>query len=212
MLLTASRGAFLTALVALLIIPWTLGRLRLGTKLALYAAAVGTLLLVTRFVPETSLERIGTTRADVETGYFGGRGAIWRAGLRVAQEHLLVGVGAGAYGAAVEPTLHVEMGSHDVLLGILVETGVVGLCLFVALVAAIKPVPHSSLLQRRFRIVLLLALAAGSLSLQWEYRKQFWFVLGVLAAQVAQRTARRPDSPAIVIRASGRVRLAAKNS
>src|SRR5213594_981010 len=57
-LLTASRGAFLAALVALAIIPWTVGRLRLRTKVALYALAAGTLLLATQFVPETSLARI----------------------------------------------------------------------------------------------------------------------------------------------------------
>jgi O-antigen ligase len=199
-LLTASRGAFLTTLVALLIIPWTLGRLRLWTKVALYAAAVGTLLLVIQLVPEASLERIGTTRGDIEVGYFGGRGPIWREGLRVAQEHPLVGVGAGAYGAAVEPKLHVAWSSHDVVLAILVEDGCIGLCLFVALVAAaIKPVQHLSVLQRRFGIVLLLTLAAGSLSLEWQNRKQFWFVLGVLAAPVSRRpAARKPAAPAVV--------------
>src|SRR2546430_9498499 len=122
-LLTASRGAFLAALVALVIIPWTLGRLRLRTKVALYAFAAGTILLATNFVPATSLERIATTRADIEAGYFGGRGHIWRAGLEVAREHPLVGVGAGGGVAALEPAAHGvgQFGSHDVFLAILVE-------------------------------------------------------------------------------------------
>jgi len=200
-LLTASRGAFLAGLVALVIIPWTLGHLRLRTRVALYALAAGTLLLATNLVPETSLERIRSTRADIEAGYFGGRGAIWQAGLQVAQEHPLAGVGAGAYGAAVEPTFHRELASHQVLLAILVEDGVVGLFLFLGMVAAaIKPLPHLPLLQRQFGIVLFLALAVGSLSLEWEDRKQFWFVLGVLAAQVAQRPAWKPASPAVAVR------------
>src|SRR5256884_933771 len=135
-LLTASRGAFVAALVALAIIPWTLGRLRLRTKVALYALSAGTLFAATHFIPEASLERIRSTRADIEAASFGGRGAVWRAGLQVAQEHPLAGVGAGAYGAAVEPTLHREVGSHQVLLAILIENGVVGLFLFLAMVAA----------------------------------------------------------------------------
>jgi len=190
-LLTGSRGASLAALVALVIIPWTLGRLRLRTKVALYAFAAGTILLATNFVPETSLERIATTRADIEAGYFGGRGHIWRAGLEVAREHPLVGVGAGGYVAALEPAAHGvgQFGSHDVFLAILVEDGVVGLFLFLAMVAAtIKPLRQLPQLQRRFGIVLLLALGVGSISLEWENRKQFWFVLGILAAQVAQPT------------------------
>lgn len=196
-LLTASRGAFLAALAALVIVPWTLGRMRLRTKAVLCALAVGSFALATRFIPEVSLERIGSTRADIAAGYFGGRGEIWTVGLQVAQEHPLAGVGAGAFGAAVEPTLRSERASHQVLLAILVEDGVVGLCLFLAMVvAAIKPLRRVSLLQRRFGIVLLLTLAVGSLSLEWDHRKQLWFVLAVLAGQVALHAAWKPVPPA----------------
>src|SRR5437667_3529886 len=196
-LLTASRGAFLAALVALAIIPWTVGRLRLRTKVALYALAAGTLLLATQFVPETSLARIQTMRADIDAGYFGGRGAIWMAGLEVAQEHPVAGVGAGAYGAAVEPTLLFGWGAHGVPLAILVESGIVGLFLLLSAVsAATTPLRHLPPLQQRCSIVLLLALAVASLSGEWEDRKQFWFVLGVLAAEVVYRPAGTLISPA----------------
>jgi O-antigen ligase len=204
-LLTASRGAFLTALVALVIIPWTLGRVRLRTKVALYALAVGSLLLATSFVPAASLARIGSTRADIEAGYFGGRIYIWMAGLEVAREHPLAGVGAGAFAAAVAPTLHQEMASHQTFLDILVEQGIVGLLLFFAMVGAvIKPLRQLPPLERRLWIVLLASLAVGSMSLHLGYRKQFWFVLGLLAAQVAVRPGRGPVSPPL----SGRVRQA----
>jgi O-antigen ligase len=187
-LLTASRGAFLALLVALTVIPATQGRLRLRTKAALYALAAAALVVAATFAPETSLERLRTTRADIGTGYFGGRGKIWRAGLDVAREHPLIGVGAGGFGAAVEPTLQFAWSSHSVPLAIVVEGGLVGLFLFLAAVAAatmsLRHLPH---LQRRFSFVLLLTLAVGSLSLEWEYRKQFWFILGALAAQGALR-------------------------
>src|SRR2546425_6558598 len=148
-LLTASRGAFITMLVALTIIPATQGRLRFRTRAGLYALAVGSLMLVTWFVPETSLERIRSTGADIEAGYLGGRARIWHAGLEVAREHPLVGVGAGAFGVAIEPlfrskTFGIEQeSSHNALLAILVEEGIVGLFFFLAMVAAlIKPLRH----------------------------------------------------------------------
>ena len=204
-LLTASRGAVLAALVALVIIPWTLGRLRVRTKAALYALAVGLLLLASNVVPEASLARIASTPADIEAGYFGGRGAIWIAGLEVAGEHPLAGVGAGAYGTAVEPTLHTEMVAHQVFLSILVEDGTVGLLLFVAMLAALlTTLRHLPSLQQRLSIVLLLTLAVGSMALSWDHRKQFWFVLGMLAVQVAQPTARRTHSLAVAARARPR--------
>ncbi len=181
-LLTASRGSFLAMLVALAIIPATQGRLGPRTKVALYALALGSLVLAARLVPEASLERIRTTQADIEAGYFGGR---------------MAGVGAGAYGAAVEPTLHVEWSSHSVFLAIQVENGIVGLLLFFAMAAAvIKALRHLPMLERRCAIVLLLALAVGSFSMEWESRKQFWFDLGLLAAQGAQRATQTPVVPA----------------
>src|SRR5207244_11972169 len=98
--------------------------------------AAGTLLLATQFVPETSLARIQTMRADIDAGYFGGRGAIWTAGLEVAQEHPIAGVGAGAYGAAVEPTLFIGWGARSVPIATLVENGSVVLLLLLGAVAA----------------------------------------------------------------------------
>jgi len=178
----------LAALVGLSIIPLTLGRLRLRAKAALYALAAGSLVVASNVVPESSFARIASTRADIEAGHFGGRGAIWMAGLEVAREHPLVGVGAGAFQAAVEPTIHEEMVAHNVLLSVLVEDGLVGLLLFVAMITAVLgPVRHLPPVQRRFSIVLLLALALGSMSLSWDNRKQLWFVVGALAVQVAPR-------------------------
>jgi O-antigen ligase len=200
-LLTASRGAFLTALVALVIIPWTLARLHFRTKIALYALAVGSLMLATAFVPEASLERIRSTRADIEAGYFGGRIYVWMAGLEVASQHPLAGVGAGGFGAAVAPTLHTDMASHQTFLEILVEQGIVGFFLFLATIAAIMtPLRHLPPLERRLGIVLLAALAVGSMSVHLGHEKQSWFVMGLLAAQVARRPARTPDRQPLTMR------------
>ena len=113
----------------------------------------------------------------------------------------------GAFGAAVGRTLHTEMASHQTFLEILVEQGLIGLLLFVAMAAAvIKPVRQLPLLERRLWIVVLASLAVGSMSLHLGYRKQFWFVLGLLAAQVAARPA-RPVAPAL----TGRMRPAPLN-
>ncbi len=194
-LLTASRASVLAALVGLSIIPWTLARLRLRAKAALYALVAGSLVLASNVVPEASFARIASTQADIEAGYFGGRGAIWIAGLEVARERPLVGVGAGAFQAAVEPTIHQEMVAHNVLLSVLVEDGLVGLLLFVAMVTAtLGPLRRLPRVQQRFSIVLLLALALGSMSLSWDNRKQLWFVLGVLAVQVTPRPVERRPS------------------
>lgn len=189
-LLTASRGAVLAALVALAIVPWTQRYLRLRTVAILVAFAIGSVALAVSVVPATSLDRILSTRADVEAGFFGGRIHIWQAAVDVAREHPLVGVGAGAFQAAIAPRLPRPMASHQTWLEILVEQGLLGLLLFVAmLVAAVRPVRALPRLERRVWIVLLASLAIGSLSLHLGYRKYSWFVLALLAPQAAQRFA-----------------------
>jgi len=215
-LLTASRESVISMLVALMIVPTTQQRLRLRTKAALYALAVASLMLASDFVPEESLERIKSAPRDIAGTYFGDprprdaiRSAIWIAGLEVVREHPLAGVGAGAFGAAVEPTLHNEFVSHQVYTSILVEDGIVGFLLFLAMIAAtLTSMRHLPPLQRRFSIVLLLTLAVGSWAISWDHRKQFWFVLGVLAVQVAQRPPRQPVSPP----RGSRMQLPARNS
>ena len=140
---------------------------------------------------------------DIESGHFGGRGDIWRTGLQLVREHPLAGVGAGAFGAAVEPTLRRAWSAHQTFLSILVEQGIIGLLLFLTMMAAaIKPLRYLPTFQRRFSIVLLAALATASLSASWEYQKQLWFVLGLLAAQTAQRFAARVVPLTAVVRVS----------
>ena len=157
-LLTASRGAFAAALVALLVIPWTSGHMSARTKAAVYAVTVGSLLLAASLVPRASLDRLGSTRSDMAAGYFGGRGVIWKSGLEIVRENPLVGVGAGAFGAAVEPGLGRYLSSHQGFLSILVEEGTVGLALFLCMaLAVIGQLSRLPTLQRRFSIVILAA-------------------------------------------------------
>ena len=202
-LLTASRGAFAAALVALLVIPWTSGHMSARTKAAVYAVTVGSLLLAASLVPRASLDRLGSTRSDMAAGYFGGRGVIWKSGLEIVRENPLVGVGAGAFGAAVEPGLGRYLSSHQGFLSILVEEGTVGLALFLCMaLAVIGQLSRLPTLQRRFSIVILAVLGISSLSAAWDYRKPLWFALGLLASQAALRRASRVASRRGVVSAA----------
>ena len=185
-LLTASRAAFFAGTVALLLIPWSLQRVPVWTRVAVCAGVVGFFLLALQFIPQTSWDRILTTRSEIETGRIGGRGEIWKAGVRVFTQHPVAGVGVGAFAAAVEPTLGPRVSPHQTFLAVLVEQGVIGLTLFISMfVAVLLSIQHLSSPHRQFWIVLSLALAVVLFPAPWDYRKQLWFVLGVLACQGA---------------------------
>lgn len=198
-LLTASRGAFIPALVALLIIPATLLQVGMRSRIAVFVVIAASVIFLNRFVPRTSWDRLSTATSEIESGSFNERSEIWRSGLEVFGEHQWVGVGAGAFGIAIEPILGHSRPPHQTFLSVLVGQGIVGFALFLTMFAtAVSGIRAMPTLQKRFWIVLLLTLGVGLQPRTWDYRKPLWLILGVLAAQGASarqggRESRRRD-------------------
>ena len=139
-LLTATRGAFLAELVAALIVPLSLAKQSFSSFLrvsAVLAVMIGTVALA---APPAVWDRLGTIPNEVAGGSMSTRREIWTAGLRVFPERPVLGSGAGAYGAAIDTRrefrLKADTVAHNMLIGLLVEQGVVGLALFLALLGA----------------------------------------------------------------------------
>ena len=126
-----------------------------------------------------------------------GRASIWQAGVTVFPDRPLLGVGTGAYGAAVEPLLNKRHLPHNLVLGLLVEQGVVGFLIYFGLLGAcavaIARMPPP---QRKLWAALMLSWLVGVMSLNWEYRKVTWLLFGLVAAQSVGSRLRHRSSPA----------------
>lgn len=149
-LLTQSRGAFL-AIVAfgLLLVAGQRRRVRTLVIVAIVGA------IVAIAAPDSLWDRIGGLRSatDTETlrevdpeGSAEQRYEIWKVARKIAREHLLVGVGVGAYPQAhlryamdseFKPTALGARDTHSTYLNVLAESGVVGLVLFLALFVSV---------------------------------------------------------------------------
>ena len=195
-ILTASRGSFIPAFVALLIIPWTLTKLRVRARVGICVAGAASLVLIAVFVPQTSWERLSTASDEIESGSFNERGDIWRSGLEALVDQPLQGVGAGAYSVAIEPILGWGRPPHQTFLSVLVGQGVVGLALWLGMfAAAFLPVLRMPSVERKLWIVILMTLGIGLQVRTWDYRKPLWLILGVLVAHgVSTRIAARTSS------------------
>lgn len=190
-LLTASRGAFIPALFALAIVPLTMGKMRLGTKVMTGVLAVAAIPLVMMVVPDTSWDRLATTRSDLASGTMTHRRDIWRAGFEVFDEHPMLGVGPGTYEVAAGAYLDRPRPAHNAFLAVLVEQGTIGFVLFSALfVVGLPQTRAMTSLERRFWAVLLVTLVIGLLPRNWDYKKPTWFVLGIFAAACGSARAR----------------------
>jgi O-antigen ligase len=178
--LTASRGALIAMIVALLIIPATMTRLSpakmVGTILVLLV--VGTV-AVTQ-IPETTWQRWSTTRREVESGTMNSRLGTWRVALRVFTFKPILGYGTSGFNWAVKGQ------SHNSYLAILIEQGVVGFILYFGMfVAVFLNVLRLPPLERRFALILMATLGIAMLPLGWDDRKPVWIILAVLSAMTA---------------------------
>jgi O-antigen ligase len=194
--LTASRGGMLAALVGLTVVPFTMTRLSPG-RLAGALAAIGLSgALAIAYVPERTVQRLATTGTEVEDLSFGGRFKLWRAGVIAFTEKPIMGHGTSTFIHAVRPTLGVRAQvAHNALLSLLVEQGLIGFLLYMAmLVAVLSAVLKLPRLERRFALVLFATLGTTMLPLTWEDQKAVWFVLAVLIglAHAQDVTARTP--------------------
>lgn len=186
--LAASRGGLIVCLVALLVVPFSLVRLRLPQRLALLVATVAAVWfsfsLAPQLFPELYLnvERLAGTADEVAGGTMTGRTTIWMAMMSVFTESPLVGVGAGAAASVLaDSTFGRPAQAHNAFISVAASTGLIGLLGFLALVAhgfGSAFLARSTL--RPFLVVLAAALVVAMLPLNIEARKATWFVFGVL--------------------------------
>jgi O-antigen ligase len=193
-LLTASRAAFLSAAVALLIVPLAAPR---GRRAGHVAAAAAVCLLAAAaaltVVPASNWNRIATAGQEITDGTLNGRKAIWIGAWRAFQERPLLGVGAGAFRTAVAriplPAGHRyphNTNPHNAFLAVLIEQGLVGFALFSLLIATcVTLMWRSERPDRLTATVLMLTWFVGSMALGWQYRKPTWLLFGLLATQAS---------------------------
>jgi O-antigen ligase len=183
-LLTGARGAFLAGLVALSIIALSLRRASVRSVSMVWALLALMIGATAWFVPQPSWDRIATIPDEITDGSMSTRRDIWAAGLEKFPEHPLLGVGAGAYGAILEQRGDRALPAHNLLLGVLVEEGIVGLFLFTALLAAcIVVTVRLPALDRRLWTALLLCWLIGVMSISMERWKVTWVMFALLSAQ-----------------------------
>ena len=207
-LLTASRGALIPAIFALGIIPLTMGKMRLASRAMTAALAVLAIPIAIAVVPQSSWDRLATTKSDLQSGTMTHRRDIWRAGFEVFNEHPVLGVGPGNYEVAAGAYLDRPRPAHNAFLAVLVEQGIVGLVLFCALfIVGLRQLKTMPSLERRFWSVLIFTLAIGLLPRNWDYKKPTWFVLGMFASAGALSWARRNRVDGEMDGAAGRLAL-----
>ena len=181
-LLTGSRGALLAMIAALMVVPLTLTQVRRGVRIAAIVVAIAATAVAVNFVPEKAFERLSTTSSEIQGGDLNSRLRIWKGGLAAVPNAPFHGHGPGGW----YPAVGLQIGNvapHNTWLAILVEEGLIGLVLYIAMFAVIaKSLLRLPKLERRNGLVQLATLMIGITPLSWHQHKAGWLTLALLAS------------------------------
>lgn len=202
--LTGSRGGLVAAIVALAVIGVTCGRSlarRFGVTLLWVILAAAVSVLIAPPDVQNRLSRPDST----------GRSDIWHVGVASCYDSCWLGSGWGAYGSAYRQEWLSDLAltgngnkfwaAHNIALGALVETGVVGLLLLLAgsflLIRALLRLPRRVRGAPLAALISLLVSAMFVSSLSYKY---FWLTLlfATLVVKVHAAGSRRPEPEAWV--------------
>lgn len=180
-LLTASRAGLLLALAALAGCGVAVFRRHSKTIMVVTGSVVLATAGILVFAPLGTLYRLGTATEAREYGDLNQRVNIWSAGWRAFESAPIIGHGTGSFVLAskVAP----EDTAHNTALSLLVESGLCGLALSIAIVVfALRTIAKCEA-PVRFGLSLLMALwAVSSLTgTLWENRTT-WLLVGVAVA------------------------------
>ncbi len=190
--LTGSRTGFLVALLGLSYMLWTYRDLSWSNRLIFPVFGVVSFLLLLPYIPVDSLERIHSIGSSVSSGDLNYRTRIWMAAMEALQNmphgglSILWGVGWDGFPVLITPYLGEPYVSHNAYLSILIETGLIGFALFVLLFGMVVfRVMRMPWRERGLWLTLLAMWAVAALVLNWEFRKETWFLFALAVAHAS---------------------------
>jgi O-antigen ligase len=190
-ILTASRGGFVSMLVGISVIPLTIfyieKRIRTVVILSgtLFLAVIALNLQDLYPKIERNVERLGGTQTAILEGRLNYREIIWQAGWQVFKQNPVLGVGARGFRESVVENVVIsrQVAPHNAYLSILVDTGIIGFLLFIAIMyLALAPNLSIPPPDRLVWIALLATIAIGMIPANIEANKTTWCILAILSA------------------------------
>jgi O-antigen ligase len=186
--LAGTRSAVIAAVPGMMFGLASLTRLRLSTRIAVFALlAIALAFLLPLVEPLKSFERLGTTRAEATEGDLNGRTGQWSEGLAAFNEHPVLGVGTNMY----RTVNSLGKVAHNSFLSVLVQLGLIGFALFgVILTICFIHAFRQPKWDRSFWLTVLLVWVTGAFTLTWEDRKTTWLFMTLVVASAALQSQR----------------------
>jgi O-antigen ligase len=185
-LLTGSRGGAAAMLAMLLVLLLFSQQTSWKVKVLFILLLALTALLVFAYAPAAIFDRLAESSG---ANTFQMRQAYWKLGLAQWMQSPLCGVGCGAFADAIMGSLSgLRPLAHNTYISVLTETGVIGLGIFILLLLVLSRcagrLPPA---QRCLSLSMLAVWIVGGVDLTLDYKKSFWLVFALIAAQSSAR-------------------------
>lgn len=185
-ILTASRGGAVLAVIGLAVIPLTYGYLNRLRKVVLAVAIAVMTVTVINLVPSANVTRLAETSSEITEGNVSNRSQIWAAGLEAYSEKPFFGVGVGGFVRATTPILGYSDVAHNAYILVLTEMGVIGILLFLSiLIVTLLPLLRLPALERTIYGFLWLALVVSLMPSNDEDAQHVWALLAMMTTRNA---------------------------
>lgn len=202
-LLTGSRAGMVKAILASGFIFLSLSELSKFKRIFLFCSVALIISTALTVIPPRTLERLGTTTSEIGSGTLGGRTEIWSVGIDIFYQNPLLGIGAGNFRTAVGNYFMADRAPHNVFLAILVEQGIIGLGAFLFILAVIfNYVLRAPPRERIFLLTLMAIWVATAFTSNWEWRKQTWLLLALIAAHADMHLLKPKESEVQICKVS----------
>ncbi len=195
-LVTGSRAGVAAMLPGFVYLGYLMGRRHPLVATFALAVLVSLTPLALSMAPEKVTARLESTQAAVRAGDLNDRGAVWAEGARLIAENPVVGSGSGAFRSAA---VGVNKVGHNFALTLLAEVGLIGFGLFMAmLVMTFTSLRRMHGPVRGLWVSIFSAWLFAAMLHNWEYRKQTWFFVALLAASGSLQPPTEPTERATV--------------
>jgi O-antigen ligase len=147
--------------------------------------------LFSKFMPESTWERVSTSLEEIQTGDWSGRLHIYEVGLVLFQEYPILGTGSGtfmyAFGQVSPERGHITgSAAHNTYLNVMVELGSVGFLIFLAILIVAGIYTFKMSFRERYTWqIMLYTWGVSAFALHMDYFKLFWLMLALIACQFA---------------------------
>lgn len=173
--ITGSRTGFITALLGFVgVIPW-LWRTRFIWKIAMLSFFIAALVGVTSLVPEKTLDRLFSSGTELSQGTLSSRSITWSRAWLEINETPFFGNGLSSFRRVINK-YNIDYTAHNSYIAIMVEQGIVGLLLYLAVILSVLlqglRIPAE---QRLLMLSLLFIAVAGQFTLTLNERMFIWF-------------------------------------